>query len=171
MSRPGDEVTVALQTGREPRDPWRVGNRCDHGYPSVILSPSMLGDGTRFPTWAWLTCPHLVEHARAAESAGDIAGWNARLSSDAALAARLALVEDELRAARSRESAHGDCCGQDGIAGQRVFGHVKCLHAHAALYLAGLADPVGEAVVVAAGATCADNRCAKLLADAGRDSA
>lgn len=161
-----DEAMIALQTGRTPRSPWRVAKRCSHGRPSVIVSPSVLEDGSRFPTWAWLTCPHLSEHAGRAESDGQLAEWNARVSVEPVLAARLALVEAGLRAARAQEGAGEDACPEAGIAGQRSSGSVKCLHAHIALYLAGIDDPIGQALLDTWGETCATDRCASLMAGA-----
>lgn len=170
MSERGDEAIVALQTGRPPRSPWRVGSRCCHGYPQVIVSPTVLDDGTRFPTWAWLTCPHLVDGAARAESAGEIAAWNTRLSSDPVLMADFVLLEEALLRARREESMDGDACPEAGIAGQRVSGNVKCLHAHTALYLVGFVDPVGRSVVAEMGEACVDNRCALLQPCAEEES-
>lgn len=159
-----DEDVIALQTGRAPRSPWRVARRCQYGHPSTIVSPSVLDDGSRFPTWAWLTCPHLSEHASRAESSGELAAWNARLACDPVLAAGLALTEHALGQARWQEGAGCDACEGAGVAGQRAAGNVKCLHAHAALFLAGIDDPVGAAVVGEAGESCGTDRCGRLLA-------
>ena len=157
----GDEAIITFQTGRIPRRPWRVVSRCPFGHPSAIASPSLLADGTRFPTWAWLTCPHVAEGAARAESSGELASWNARLASEPVLAAELALAEEALRAARAAEGAGEDACAGSGVAGQRVAGSAKCLHAHAALFLAGISDPIGEAIVHACGESCGSDRCGR----------
>ena len=51
-----------------------------YGFPTVIASPSRLDDGTPFPTTYWLTCPYLADAASAAESAGRLAEWDARVA-------------------------------------------------------------------------------------------
>jgi len=169
-----DGAIVALQTGRAPRPPWRVAVRCASGYPVVIASPSRLEDGTPFPTHLWLTCPALASFAAAEESAGATAIWRARVAQDSALAARLTAADGALRELRAAESDGDDACRDAGIAGQRDATSVKCMHAHVALALAGVDDPVGAEVLsdaVAAGAVeirfgnavaCPDQRCARL---------
>lgn len=162
-SRPECEgAVVAAQLGREPRPPWRVQARCRFGYPTVIVSPSRLGDGTPFPTWAWLTCPFVSTRVAAVESAGGTGRWAERVRSDAALAAALLRADDAVRAARTAESGGEDACGDVGLAGQRDPLGVKCLHAHVALSLAGIEDPIGEAVLAEVGAECDDERCSEL---------
>ncbi len=157
-----DETMVTLQMGRRPREPWRVARRCVHGRPAVIVSPPVLDDGARFPTWAWLTCPHLVDAASVRESAGEIAMWNARLASEPALAGRLASADRALRRMRALEGGGEDVCAGDGVAGRRSPAGVKCLHAHVALFLAGIPDPIGEEVSGVAGVSCEADRCARL---------
>lgn len=154
---------VAAQLGRPPRDPWRVAALCSHGYPTVIVSPGILSDGTPFPTYAWLTCPHLVEAIFAEESAGKASQWAATALEDAALAEKLRAVDRALREARGRESGDDDPCGAVGLAGQKDPSAVKCLHAHVALALLGMADPIGEAELEAGARVCADARCSALV--------
>lgn len=162
-SRPECEgAVVAAQLGREPRPPWRVQARCRFGYPTVIVSPSRLDDGTPFPTWAWLTCPFVAARVAAVESAGGTGKWAELARSDAGLAAALRRADDATRAARTAESGGEDACGDVGLAGQRDPLGVKCLHAHVALSLAGIADPIGEAVLAEVGAECDDERCSEL---------
>lgn len=154
---------MAAQIGREPREPWRVAARCSRGFPSVIVSPGILEDGTPFPTHAWLTCPHLVEQLSAEESAGAAAGWAARALIDSDLAKRLDAADVALREARAEESGGTDPCQQVGLAGQRGALGVKCLHAHVALALIGIPDPIGEAELLKIDITCDDVRCNVLL--------
>jgi len=174
-----DGAIVALQTGRAPRSPWRVALHCGSGYPVVIASPSRLEDGTPFPTHLWLTCPALAAFAAAEESCGSSAIWRARIAEDAGLAARLGAADGALRAMRASESDDADACADSGIAGQRDASSVKCLHAHLALALGGIDDPIGAELLSAASAAgvidrsdgarvaCADQRCTRLAADAG----
>jgi hypothetical protein len=129
----------------------------------VIVSPGILDDGTPFPTHAWLTCQYLVELLAAEESAGAAAGWAERARIDPDLAARLAAADAVLRDVRARESGGTDPCQSVGLAGQRGPLGVKCLHAHVALALIGIEDPIGEAELRKIQPTCDDVRCSALL--------
>jgi len=153
---------VAAQMGREPREPWRVAARCRYGYPSVIASPSRLADGTPFPTFAWLTCPWLVAAVSVEESAGEIDAWSQRAAGDEALAEALRKADAILRERRAAEGGGEDDCAGTGLAGQKDPLGVKCLHAHVALALAGIRDPIGEAVLGKIGTACEDERCSAL---------
>lgn len=164
-----DRHIVAAQLGRTPREPWRVSSRCRFGYPTAIVSPSVLADSTPFPTLVWLTCPWLAEKVSALESSGEIARWNDALANDGSLSRRLSAAEGALRRARATESGGFDACSQVGIAGQRETGKVKCVHAHVALALIGIDDPVGRAVIDEAGTACRDERCAGLCAHIAAD--
>lgn len=167
ISHDGDVADlVAAQLGRTPRDPWRVAALCSHGFPTVVVSPGLLGDGTPFPTYAWLTCPYLVESCYEAESAGGTAQWDARVLVDRAFAERLGAADAAMREARRVESGGEDPCADVGLAGQRDPLGAKCLHAHVALALAGIADPIGESELGRIGHACRDARCASLLAAA-----
>ena len=160
---PSDETAiVSAQIGRMPRQPWRVAARCRHGYPTVIVSPSRLSDGTLFPTHAWLTCPWLAQAMSSAESAGSTAAWARRAATDATLAAALVQADGQLRLARAAESGRDDACAAVGLAGQRDPLGVKCLHAHAALTLIGIDDPIGDAELCKIERDCPDRRCAEL---------
>ncbi len=172
--RAGDDEIVAAQVNRVPRTPWRVVARCTYGYPTAIVSPEVLDDGTPFPTYAWLTCPWLAERISARESAGDCGRWAGRVAGDPALAERVRAADRALRAARAVEGAPGTAaaisgaCDAVGIAGQRDPLRVKCLHARAALALAGVSDPIGEELL-AAERECPDARCERLRSTAQGD--
>ena len=158
-----EAALVAAQVGREPRGPWRVAAHCVHGFPTVVVSPPVLDDGTPFPTWAWLTCPWLSDAVAAQESSRQGAVWGERLASDPGLAERMREADARLRRERAREVPAGtDPCSAVGIAGGRDPLQVKCLHAHVALSLAGIDDPVGAALLARFGAACEDARCARL---------
>jgi hypothetical protein len=163
-----DAEIVASQLGRVPRSPWRVGARCRWGFPTAIVSPSRLSDGTPFPTYAWLTCPWLSQRAAAAESGGGAASWAARAATDAELRRRLTETDSAVRDRRAAESDGIDSCAAVGIAGQRDSAGVKCLHAHIALAVVGISDPVGEALLAQGDPACTDEQCARLTTDAGR---
>lgn len=157
-----DFVRVASQLGRVPRDPWRVAVRCRWQRPAVIVSPSTLDDGTPFPNLAWLTCPWLSAIIAAEESAGAAAAHARRAAENPAFAAALTTADAAVRNLRAAESGGIDACASVGIAGQRDPLGVKCLHAHVALALLGVADPVGEDVLSRVQRWCDDDRCAGL---------
>ena len=155
-----DAARVTAQLGRGPRTPWRVAVRCAWNRPAVIISPSVLDDGTRFPNLAWLTCPWLVQKVAVEESAGAAAAYAQRAAEDPAFAASLRATDEIVRGLRAAESGGVDGCCAVGVAGQRDPLGVKCLHAHVALALLGVADPVGEDVLWRVERWCGDDRCA-----------
>lgn len=66
---------------------------------------------------------------------------------------------------RAEEAGGVDPCFTVGLAGQRDPLGVKCLHAHVALALVGVDDPVGAELLGKTGSACADARCARLVGD------
>ncbi|MFA5843958.1 MAG: DUF501 domain-containing protein [Coriobacteriia bacterium] len=153
-----DETVVAAQLGRRPRGSWRVASRCPHGNPSVIATAPRLKEGEPFPTTFWLTCPDMVAAVGALESAGGVAEWASRLAHDPSLARRALEADEEYR--RIRDAEGGVPGPKDvGTAGQRDPLRTKCLHAHVAAALAGISDPVGEAVLSGLADGCADAAC------------
>jgi len=148
-----------------PREPWRVGARCRWDRAAVIVSPSTLADGTPFPNLAWLTCPWLLDLVAAEESLGGAAAYAAKAAEEPAFAEALRAADVRVRELRAAESGGVDgCCGV-GIAGQRDPLGVKCLHAHVALALVGVADPVGTDLLSRVTRWCDDDRCARLCAE------
>lgn len=156
-----DAHLVEWQLGRVPRGDWRVAARCSFGRPIVVTTAPLLLDGTPFPTLHYLTCPHLTDRLGEAESAGAAGAWAARLAADEALAARMLAADAAYRAARSAEAGGADPTPDVGIAGQRDPLGTKCLHAHAAAFLAGIDDPVGEGVLAGLARECDDDRCGR----------
>jgi hypothetical protein len=146
-----------------------VAARCRWGFPTAVVSPSRLADGTPFPTCAWLTCPGLAQRASAAESCGETAEWARRAVSDPELGTELADTDAVVRERRAMESDGDDACASVGIAGQRDPLGVKCLHAHLALALVGIEDPIGRALLGQGDTDCPDERCARLIDDASQD--
>jgi uncharacterized protein len=157
-----EAALVAEQVGRAPRDPWRVAARCRFRRPTVIVSPSRLADGTPFPTYAWLTCPHLVERVGAVESTGAAAGFADRALRDRDIESALRDVDGRVRDLRASESGGVDACPSVGLGGQRDPLGVKCLHLHVALALLGERDPIGEELLAGMTCECDDDRCAAL---------
>jgi len=154
-----DAAAVAHQLGRTPRGRWRTVARCSYGYPTCIVTSPLTETGEPFPTLYYLTCPHLVEAVSRVESTGGIEQWRAALAADPALASRLRDADESYRSARAIEGGGVDPTPHVGIAGQRDVLATKCLHAHVAAYLAGVNDPVGEAVLAGLVPECADRRC------------
>jgi uncharacterized protein len=163
-----DAPVVAMQLGRPPRGRWRVVVRCAHDRPSVISVAPLLEDGVPFPTTFWLTCPHLVEAVSQLESAGETAAWTDRIAGDDALIAAMSAADAAYRIARAAEGDGADPLPGVGVAGQADPLVVKCLHARLAACLAGVADPIGTAVLdglgeSGAGTACRDDRCGRAL--------
>jgi uncharacterized protein len=158
-----DASLVAEQLGRAPRTPWRVAARCSFGRPTTIVSPSRLDDGTPFPTFAWLTCPHLVDQVAAVESGRAAARFAERAERDAIFADSLRAIDARVRVLRAAESGGVDACPTVGVGGQRDPLGVKCLHVHVALALLGEDDPIGVELLSQVPRECEDDRCAALV--------
>jgi hypothetical protein len=157
-----DAEVVAAQLGRTPRGPWRVTSRCSFGFPTTVATAPITETGEPFPTLYYLTCPHAASAISALESQGQIERWRARIARDAELARRVAAADEAYRIARGVEAGGADPLPGVGIAGQRDALATKCLHAHAAAFLAGLDDPVGAEVLASRNGECDDNRCERL---------
>ncbi len=154
-----DRTVVARQLGREPRGRWRPASRCAYGFPNVIATSPTLEDGSPFPTLFWLTCPWLGEIISEAESSGGVAVWAERLANDPDLAARMREADAAYRDARLAEGGGLDPAAHLSAAGLRDVTRTKCLHAHAAAFLAGIGDPIGESVLAGRSVECEDARC------------
>lgn len=154
-----DAAVVAWQLGRAPRGTWRVASRCSFGYPTCIITAPLIEGGEPFPTLYYLTCPHLVAEVSHLESAGFLEALRTMIAADESLASRLLDADDLYRKARAREAGGVDPTPQVGIAGQRDPLAIKCLHAHVAAHVAGIADPIGERAIADLSAECTDRRC------------
>lgn len=157
-----EEAVVARQLGRAPRGRWRPVARCSFGFPTCIATSPVLGTGEVFPTLFYLTCPHLSAAVSTLESAGVLEVWRDRIASDNELAGRLRSADEAYRRARAAENGGVDPTPNVGIAGQRDACATKCLHAHVATFLAGIDDPVGEAVFGDVVAECSNRLCGEL---------
>ncbi len=119
-----DREAVSRQLGRPPR-PFRVAARCPFGLPSVIENERAPDMPTRF----WITCPALDKAVARLESAGGVRA----ATRDVGEGAIEGIHEEHLAHYGSR------------VAGVREGGHVKCLHAFAAIHLSGaIPNPVAE---------------------------
>ncbi|MEN8114877.1 MAG: DUF501 domain-containing protein [Actinomycetota bacterium] len=139
-----DRSVVEAQIGRPPRSSVDVGSRCHLGFPTVIVVPPLLDDGTPFPTLYWLTCPLASKRIGRIEAAGGVKRAEEMLAADADMAAAHA-------AAMERYAAERDEMIPSGYSGHRPTGGVggtgagvKCLHAHYADTAAGNDNPVGR---------------------------
>jgi hypothetical protein len=128
-----DLVAVEAQLGRVPRGTRAVGHRCPCGLPDVVTTEPRLPDGTPFPTTYYLTCPRAASLIGTLEGSGLMREMEARLGSDAELAASYAAAHRAYLASRE------ELGGVPEIATVSAGGmpeRVKCLHALAAHALA-----------------------------------
>ncbi len=163
--RETDALCVAQQIGRAPREPWRIPVRCGFGWPSVLETAPELADGTPFPTLYWLTCPWLIEVIGREESDGRVVREAERLTNDRERADSMIVADAEYRERRRFAGAGTDPMSGTGIAGQKDPLKTKCLHAHVAAHLAGIADPIGATILEEVQSECADDRCRRLVSD------
>ena len=106
-------------------------------------APTTLG-GKPFPTPHWLTCPALKKEIARIEAVGGLQDMEDYLKLNTQARTGLLKRENELRKARALPlSPLADL----GITGNRKPLKLKCLHAHAADFLAGELNPVGRQVI------------------------
>ncbi|HQN22748.1 MAG TPA: GNAT family N-acetyltransferase [Thermotogota bacterium] len=125
--------------------------RCGYGFPAVIEC-FPLQNGKPFTTSHYLTCPHLRYEISRLEETGEIKRLEPLFNSKA-----MRLSHETIRRRRMNRLRN---LGMEkdlpdnyveafskGIGGIRDIRHGKCLHLHAAVYLAGIANPAGQAVI------------------------
>jgi len=126
-----DLDAVEAQLGRPPRGVLAVAYRSPDGTPGVVKTAPRLEDGTPFPTLYYLTDPRLTAEASRQESAGVMRPMQARLATDAELAANYRDAHEKyLRDRNAIEDLGTDFSG--GGMPERV----KCLHVLMAYALA-----------------------------------
>jgi hypothetical protein len=109
--------------------------------------------GEPFPTTYWLTCRFLVAAVARLEAAGGVERWGSEVLRDPALAASLALGNEQQRGlrralVRGPIGADGGASLALGIGGAAAeAGGLKCLHAHAAFALARPGYELGERIL------------------------
>jgi hypothetical protein len=160
---PDDEAAVAAQLGREPRAIREVGHRCPCGHPDVVTTEPRLPDGTPFPTTYYLTCPRAVSMIGTLEGSGLMKEMEARLGSDAELAAAYAAAHRAYLADRSTlaEEREMSVPEIEGVSAGGMPTRVKCLHVLAAHALAAGpgVNPLGDEVLEALGAWWETGSC------------
>lgn len=159
-----DHAMIAAQLGRPTRGAPDVALRCSLGLPVVVRMPPVLDSGEPFPTRYWLTCPLMHRRIARLEGAGEVRRMDQLLAEDHDVA-------EQMRAAHERYAAERDALVAadvpypplGGVAGIRRDdagrAGVKCLHAHAADFLAGHPNPVGERVAEQTLPACCPTPC------------
>lgn len=136
-----------------------VAHRCPCGAPDVVQTLPRLPDGTPFPTTYYLTCPRVTSAIGTLEASGLMREMEARLGTDAELAAAYRLAHDAYLADRERL---GSVAEIDGISAGGMPDRVKCLHVLAAHALAAGpgVNPLGDEVLAQLGEWWKVNPCA-----------
>lgn len=140
-----DLAVVQRQLGRAPRGIVDVAHRCPCGAPDVVTTAAQLPDGTPFPTTYYATCPRLTSAVSTLETQGVMREMQARLATDADLAAAYLRAHTAYLADRAA-LAQGDVPEIDGISAGGMPDRVKCLHvliAHALAAGPGI-NPFGD---------------------------
>ena len=126
-----DLDAIAAQLGRPPRGVLEVSYRSPDGKPGVVKTAPRLEDGTPFPTLYYLTDPRLTAEASRQESAGVMRGMQARLATDAEMAANYRAAHERYLATRNAIEDLGT-----DFTGGGMPERVKCLHVLMAYALA-----------------------------------
>lgn len=135
-----ERAVISVQLGRPARGRSAIVHRCTYGFPTVIRVDPRLPDGTPFPTVFWQTCPALRSRIGTLEADGAMVGLNQRLESDPDFAAAYEAAHH--RYVAFRDEIGEPLPGDPGAGGMPRY--IKCLHVHAAQYLATGDNVVGE---------------------------
>ncbi len=144
-----DAEIVSRQLKRKITNMNRVVKRCSFGYP-VVIESLPVKDGRPFPTLYWLTCPHLRREISKLEERGYVRYFEDIIEKDESFRERLFKAHEEI--VKRRENLINDedlkkILRKVGSGGISDWTKVKCLHLHVADFLAGIDNPVGEAVM------------------------
>ncbi len=137
--READLEAVRRLLGREPQGHFDVVVRRTDGSPVVLENAPLLASGRPMPTRYWLVDRKLVRAVGRLESIGGVNQAEAAVDPE-----ELQDMHDAYAAERDRliPTDHEGPRPSGGVGGTRKG--VKCLHAHYANHLVGLADPVGR---------------------------
>lgn len=143
---------ITEQLGREPRGVLGVQTFCEYGFPQVIVNRPVSASELEieiFPTLYWLTCPYLRKEIAWLEGEGLIAQFEQRILEEPEFAAlveknhqdyakrRLSLVPKKVQERLKVEYPDRfQVLATSGVGGSRSLQGVKCLHTHAADFLA-----------------------------------
>jgi hypothetical protein len=147
---PADEAAVQRQLGRRPRAVAGIGHRCGCGLPDVVATEPRLPGGAPFPTTYYLTCPRAASRIGTLEGSGLMKEMEARIRTDAGLAAAYRRAHEAYLADRA---SLADVPEIDGISAGGMPDRVKCLHVLAAHALAAGpgVNPLGDEVLALLG--------------------
>jgi hypothetical protein len=155
---PADEAAIERQLGRPPRAIAGTGHRCGCGLPDVVTTEPRLPGGTPFPTTYYLTCPRAASRIGTLEGSGVMKEMEARLATDAGLAASYRAAHESYLADRADL---GEVPEIEGISAGGMPDRVKCLHVLAAHALAAGpgVNPLGDEVLASLGEWWAEGPC------------
>jgi GNAT superfamily N-acetyltransferase len=155
LNRPKlDRVIIPGQMEKRdvPENFYRCSKRCKYGFPQVIESYPVK-DSQPFPTTFYMICPHLKYHLAQLEESGVIGELDHLKDGEA-----YKNVNEEYAEQRKSRIYLSNKNGEAfikkyksalevGIGGIRGHKGLKCLHLHAATYLAKFNDPAGRAAM------------------------
>jgi uncharacterized protein len=160
---PSDVEAIEQQLGRTPRGIAAIGHRCPCGLPDVVTTEPRLPNGTPFPTTYYLTCPRVAARIGTLEGSGLMKEMEARLGSDAELAAAYRAAHEAYLADREEigRTAGLRVPEIDGVSAGGMPDRVKCLHVLAAHALAAGpgVNPLGDEVLAELGEWWAAGPC------------
>lgn len=155
---PDDQLAVARQLGREPRDVIGVAHRCPCGAPDVVATAPRLSDGSPFPTLYYLTCPRAASAIGGLEGTGVMRDMEDRLIADPDVADAYRRAHDAYLADRDAFAVVPEIAG---VSAGGMPDRVKCLHvllAHALAAGPGV-NVFGDEVVSILGSWWDGNSC------------
>ena len=148
-----DMATLQAQLGRPARGVLGIAARCVCSRPLVVATSPTLPDGTPFPTFFYLTHPHLVKVVSTLESTGHMEEMNADLQTDPVLAASYHQAHQHYLACRE---VFGCPPALYNVSAGGMPTRVKCLHAL-----------VGHALAAGPGVNPLGDRALQLLTEQG----
>lgn len=143
-----ERAIVSAQLGRPARGESAIVHRCVFGLPTSVRVAPRLDDGTPFPTVFWQTCPALRSQIGRLEAAHEMVAINDRLAAEPGFQAEHAAATARYVAFRDELGGGEKLPGDPRAGGNERY--VKCLHVHAAHFLAVGDGPVGEWTMEAA---------------------
>lgn len=134
---PSDLEAVSNLLGRSPEIAFRVALRNAKGAPLVIENLPRGLDGRPNPNWFWLVDSDLRKEISRLESKGGVSDAAQSFTEDIVRASHFVY-----RSGRNQLAEELHLTQLEGGVGGSRSG-IKCLHAHAAYYLAGGWSPIG----------------------------